>query len=130
MARLGWIGMGRRGAPMAARLRAAGHDLVTYDADPARNVGGAASPAAVVAATEMLLLCVTDTEAVASIADQVSGVDGAGKLLVDHSTIHPERTRELAARLHAVNGMGWVDAPTSGPLGACAVFLGGAAEDV
>jgi 3-hydroxyisobutyrate dehydrogenase len=130
MARLGFVGLGRRGAAMAERLRAAGHDLVTYDADPARNQGGAKSAADVAAATEMLFLCVTDTEAVASVAKDVACVDGRGKLLIDHSTIHPERCRALAVELRAANGMGWVDAPTSGPLGSCAVFLGGDASDI
>ena len=130
MARLGWIGLGRRGAPMVQRLTAAGHSLVTYDADPTCNVMDAKSPADVAAAVDVLFLCVTDTDAVASIVEQISHVDGEKKLLIDHSTTHPERTREMARRLRAANGMSWVDAPTSGALGSCAIFLGGEAEDV
>jgi 3-hydroxyisobutyrate dehydrogenase len=130
MARLGFIGLGRRGTAMAERLGAAGHELVTYDADAARNAGGAKSPAEVAAAVEFVFVCVTDTDAVAHVAKSIASVDGEGKLLVDHTTIHPERCKALARELYAANGMGWIDAPTSGPLGSCAIFLGGDAKDI
>jgi len=133
MARLGWIGLGRLGLRLAPRLVAAGHDLIAHDLDPARTLPGAArasSAVEVAAESEAIFLCVTDTEAVDRIAGEIAAVDGRGKLVVDHSSIHPVRAREIAARLKAANGMAWVDAPVSGPTGTCAVFLGGAAADV
>ncbi len=63
------------------------------------------------------LLCVSNDKAVGEVVfgeDGLSGAAGAGKLLVDHSTIHPMTTREWAARLQGKNGMTWVDAPVSG----------------
>ena len=56
------------------------------------------------------------------------------KLLVDHSSIHPLRTREWAKRLRAESGMGWLDAPVSGGglgarAGTLAVMAGGETED-
>jgi 3-hydroxyisobutyrate dehydrogenase len=62
-------------------------------------------------------------------------VPGTGKLVVDFSSIHPDATRDIAARLKAANGMGWVDAPVSGGTkgaeeGTLAVMAGGDAADV
>jgi 3-hydroxyisobutyrate dehydrogenase len=140
MALLGWIGMGRIGTQMALRLLQAGHELVVHDAvaerlAPARDKGAraACSPAELAEASESVFLSVTDTDAVESIVFGPQGIaagGAAGKLVVDHTSIHPERTRDLAARLHAQCGMGWVDAPVSGSPGTLSVFLGGAAEDV
>jgi 3-hydroxyisobutyrate dehydrogenase len=133
MARLGWIGLGRLGGRLAPRLIAAGHDLVVHDLDAANTVPGAARASTAVEVASMsdaVFLCVTDTDAVDAVAREIAAVSGAGKLVVDHSSIHPGRTREIAARLRAANGMAWVDAPVSGPAGTCAVFLGGEAGDV
>jgi 3-hydroxyisobutyrate dehydrogenase len=133
MARLGWIGLGRLGGRLAPRLLQAGHELIVHDLDPARTVPGASrapSAAEVAAVSETVFLCVTDTEAVDAVAREIARIDGRGKLVVDHSTVDPDRTREMAARLNAANGMGWVDAPLSGPVGSCAAFLGGEAADV
>jgi 3-hydroxyisobutyrate dehydrogenase len=141
MASLGWIGMGRIGTDMAMRLLRAGHRLTVYDTDesrlaPARKEGAqaASSPADLARETEAIFLSVTDTDAVEAIAlgprGLVEGI-GAGALVVDHTSIHPERTREIAARLRERSRAGWVDAPVSGSPGSTlAVFLGGEAADV
>ena len=60
---------------------------------------------------------------------------GAGKLVVDFSSIHPDAARAIAARLKAANGMGWIDAPVSGGTmgaeeGTLAVMAGGDAADI
>jgi 3-hydroxyisobutyrate dehydrogenase len=60
---------------------------------------------------------------------------GAGKLVVDFSSIHPDAARSIARRLKAANGMGWIDAPVSGGTkgaeeGTLAVMAGGEALDV
>jgi len=62
-------------------------------------------------------------------------VSGAGKLVVDHSTINPDATRAMASRLGAANGMRWIDAPVSGGPGAArdgsmTVMAGGDAADI
>jgi 3-hydroxyisobutyrate dehydrogenase-like beta-hydroxyacid dehydrogenase len=141
MASLGWIGMGRIGTQMALLLLRAGHRLTVHDADANRlapvlkeGARAAASPAALAAETESVLLSVTDTDAVEAIIFGPRGlVEGiaAGALVVDHTSIHPGRTREIAARLADRTHAGWVDAPVSGSPGSTlAVFLGGAAADV
>ncbi len=141
MASLGWIGMGRIGSRMAMLLIGAGHRVTVHDLDAGRlapalaeGARAADSPAAVVADAEAVFLSVTDTDAVERIAFGPRGLAegiGAGELVVDHTTIDPGRTRDIAERLRARTGAGWVDAPVSGSPGATlAVFLGGAAADV
>jgi 3-hydroxyisobutyrate dehydrogenase-like beta-hydroxyacid dehydrogenase len=141
MAALGWIGMGRIGSRMASLLLGAGHRLVVHDLDfdrlaPALDAGARAAdcPAAVAADAEAVFLSVTDTDAVESIAFGPRGLAeaiGGDGLVIDHTTIHPGRSRDIAARLGGRTGAGWVDAPVSGSPGrTLAVFLGGAAADV
>jgi 3-hydroxyisobutyrate dehydrogenase len=120
----GFIGLGRMGIPMSQRLLAAGRRLAVWGRTPQRlapavDAGAtmAATPAALAREAEIVMLCVSDTDAVEEIvfgADGIAAGAGPGKLLVDHSSIHPLRTRALAARLEEETGMGWVDAPVSG----------------
>ena len=139
MARLGWIGLGRIGTGMALLLRQAGHELHVYDVRPEQMAAlveagarAAESPADVAAQCEAVLLSAIDTDSVAAIVFGPRGIaaGGGAKLVVDHTTIHPERTREIAARLRAQTGMGWIDAPVSGTPGTLSVFAGGDAADV
>jgi 3-hydroxyisobutyrate dehydrogenase len=100
----------------------------------ARGARAADTPAALGAETDAVLLNSTDADAVEAIVFGPRGLAEtmrAGALVVDHSTIRPERTREIAARLGERTRVGWVDAPVSGSPGATLVsFLGGTAEDV
>ncbi len=83
-------------------------------------------------------MCVTDAVAVEDVifgANGLARVSGAGKLVVDFSSIHPDAARDIAARLKAANGMGWIDAPVSGGTkgaeeGTLAVMAGGEAADI
>jgi 3-hydroxyisobutyrate dehydrogenase len=83
-------------------------------------------------------MCVTDAAAVEEVVfgtDGLAGVPGTGKLVVDFSSIHPDAARDIAARLKAANGMGWIDAPVSGGSngaeeGTLAVMAGGDAADI
>lgn len=142
---VGFIGLGAMGAPMTLNLVEAGHAVTVWNRSPEKlaaaldaGATAAATPAALTEAAKTVCLCVTDTDAVERV---VFGPDGvaegatANKILVDHSTIHPMRSREMAARLRAETGMGWVDAPVSGgaagaAAGRLVVMAGGAAEDV
>ena len=143
-ATLGWIGLGEIGLPMALRLRSAGYHLAVWGRTPANlkpvldaGAEAAATPAELASGCEAVFLCVTDGDAVEEVVLGPSGVikgAKAGSLVVDHSTIHPETTRRLAARLRE-NSVGWVDAPVSGGAGGAeagtlSVFLGGERADV
>lgn len=144
MAKLGFIGLGEMGRPMVARLLDAGHDVTVWGRDAARvkacldaGAAQAASPAALTETVDIVLVCVTDTEAVEAVVFGPDGISQAAtgdKLLIDHSSIHPLRTREWAERLRAETGMGWIDAPVSGGGvgagdGTLAVMAGGGEAD-
>lgn len=122
--KLGYIGLGTMGMPMALNLLKAGCDLTVWGRtpeklQPALDEGAtlADSPKVIAEACDIVFLCVYDTAAVEDVVFGANGIiegGGAGKLLVDHSSIHPESTREFAARLKDETGMDWVDCPVSG----------------
>lgn len=141
--RLGFVGLGLMGAPMTRRLLSQGWRVSVWnrEADRYAQTPGAEvldSPAAVRAASDVVIFCVLDGKAVEAccfgpggLADAASGAD----LLIDTSTINPDATRALADRLKAEAGMDWVDAPLSGgpalaEKGALATFVGGDPEAV
>jgi 3-hydroxyisobutyrate dehydrogenase len=121
--RVGVIGLGIMGAPMARNLLQAGHAVVVHGRTPARvaplvalGARAAPTPAAVAAATEAVLTCLPDGPDVELV---VTGPDGVlagatrGLVVVDTSTIAPDTARALAARC-AEAGIGFLDAPVSG----------------
>ena len=143
--RLGYLGLGMMGVPMARRLVNAGYGLAVWnrstDKTKALVEAGAelaADPRGVAESASIIFMCVTDVAAVEGVVfgtNGLAGVPGAGKLVVDFSSIHPDATRDIAARLRAANGMGWIDAPVSGGTkgaeeGTLAVMAGGDAADV
>jgi 3-hydroxyisobutyrate dehydrogenase len=111
------------GQSMAANLVAAGHDVVVWNRTASRAealvAAGAAlaeSPADVAARCDVVMMCVSDTPDVAAVVFGANGVaDGLrpGSLVVDHSTISPQATKQFAARI-AEDGCHWIDAPVSG----------------
>jgi len=144
MPRLGFIGLGLMGLPMALRLREAGYALCVWNrsaakADAARRAGAgvADSPAEVARAAEIVFLCLTDSVAVEQVVfgcDGLASAPGEGRIVVDFSSIAPAATRDIAARLEAANGMRWIDAPVSGGTkgaaeGTLAVMAGGTPAD-
>ena len=144
---LGFIGIGLMGAPMTLRLLDAGYTVHVWNRSaeklkPVLEKGAvkAESIAALAKAADIILLCVTNGDAVEKVVFGPGGVtEGAGKapnkLVVDHSTIPPDVTRDYAERLMDETGMGWVDAPVSGGVhgaeaGTMAIFAGGSEADV
>lgn len=121
--KVGFIGLGGMGRPIAQHLLAAGHELTVWarraaSAAPLVEAGAAraSSPAAVAAASEVVFTVVTGT---ADVLGLVRGPEGLAAgfardgVLVDCSTIAPEEARCLAAEL-AAQGVRFVDAPVSG----------------
>jgi 3-hydroxyisobutyrate dehydrogenase len=142
---LGLIGLGLMGGPFAKRLVARGYDVTAYDLDEkkieAAVTSGAtpgASPAELTAASDVVMLFVTDTRAVETAVFGERGVAAGatrGKVLVDLSTTEVTATREFGARLARETSMGWVDAPVSGgppavAAGTLTVMAGGAPQDI
>lgn len=142
--RLGYIGLGLMGGPMAQRLAAAGFPLAVWnrsrDKLPPLTAAGAieaASPRAVTERSDIVFTCLTDTDAVETVifgTDGVAEAASADKVLVDFSSMKPDKAKEFAARLRAETGMGWIDAPVSGGVpgatnGTLTVMAGGSAAD-
>jgi 3-hydroxyisobutyrate dehydrogenase len=142
---LGYIGLGLMGANMPPRLLAAGYRVTVWNRTPAkmgpalaRGAEAGASPADVARRSDIVQLCLLDTRAVETVVFGPQGVmagAGVGKVLVDHSTISPNATRTMAARLRRESGMGWVDCPVSGgtmgaEAGTLVMMAGGDAADV
>jgi 3-hydroxyisobutyrate dehydrogenase len=143
--KLGYLGLGMMGFPMSRRLIQAGHDVTVWNRSSAKAVAlveagakPATCPRDAASAAGMIFMCLTDAAAVEAVVfgrDGVVEVPGAGKLVVDFSSIHPDAARAIAARLKAANGMGWIDAPVSGGTmgaeeGTLAVMAGGDAADI
>jgi 3-hydroxyisobutyrate dehydrogenase-like beta-hydroxyacid dehydrogenase len=121
--RVGFIGLGSQGAPMARRIIDAGFTttlwsrrpatLAPYADTPAKR---AASPAELAAASDLVCVCVVDD---ADVEQVVTGEQGVltglrpGGVIAVHSTVHPDTCRRLADRAR-VHGVSVIDAPVSG----------------
>ena len=143
--KLGYLGLGMMGVPMARRLLDAGYELAIWNRSPAKAKSLVEAGAKLVAdarsiaeSASIIFMCVTDATAVEEVVFGSTGlasVPGKGKLVVDFSSIHPEAARDIAARLKSANGMNWIDAPVSGGTkgaeeGTLAVMAGGDATDI
>lgn len=119
--KIGFVGLGIMGRPMALNLKNAGHDLIVPErASLTAEIRAAASvvanAAAVAAASEVVILMVPDTPDVETALFGAGGVaEGlkAGTLVIDMSSISPIATKDFAARIIA-KGCEYVDAPVSG----------------
>ena len=121
--KIGFIGLGTMGAPMAKNLLRAGFEVTVHnrtrdkeEALVAAGAGRAASPREVAADADVVVTNVSDTPDVEAV---VLGEDGAvhglkeGSVLIDVSTISPSVTRAIATTL-AERGVDMLDAPVSG----------------
>ena len=122
--RIGFVGLGIMGAPMALNLMKAGFSLKVYNrsdrpgAQQVVEAGAvrAASPREAAEGSDVIVTIVTDTPDVEAVILGEEGViHGArrGAAVIDMSTISPRATREIAARLKE-SGVHMLDAPVSG----------------
>jgi 3-hydroxyisobutyrate dehydrogenase len=139
MTTLGFIGLGIMGRAMAGNLVEKGHPLTVWNrtASKSRGLGAsfAANPAELGRTSDIVFVCVSQTDDVEEVAFGEQGVvEGmtTGSVLVDHSTISPAATKDFAGRA-GESGVTWLDAPVSGgsegaERGTLAVMAGGPAE--
>ncbi len=141
---LGFIGLGIMGRSMASNLLKAGHGLAIWNRTASRmddlaaqGAQRAASPADLAARCDVIFICVSDTPDVQAVVLGENGVlQGvkAGALVVDHSTISPQATREIAALLAGKSAF-MIDAPVSGgsegaAKGALSIMVGGPVDQL
>lgn len=121
--RIGWIGLGKMGLPMARRLSTAGHEVVAY----ARSEGGrqragqngfryAASIAETIVDADVVISAISDDAALSDIVADEDGLASAmreGQIFIDTSTVSPDASR-AADRLLAAKSIAYLRAPVSG----------------
>jgi 3-hydroxyisobutyrate dehydrogenase-like beta-hydroxyacid dehydrogenase len=121
--RVGFIGLGSQGAPMARRIVEGGYELTLWArrpeslapfSDTAAKV--AESPAELAAVSDLVCLCVVGDDDVRQVLGGDSGVLAGlapGGVIAIHSTVHPDTCREIA-ELCGAKGVSVIDAPVSG----------------
>jgi 3-hydroxyisobutyrate dehydrogenase-like beta-hydroxyacid dehydrogenase len=142
MAKLGFVGLGVMGGNMVSRLLEKGHTVTGYNRTRAKaqllvdqGMRLAESPREVAAASDVTFTMVTNTAALAAVAEGPDGLLAGlseGKLLIEMSTVSPEASRALAARVRE-KGADMIDAPVSGSVvtlqqGKLSVMVGGRKE--
>ncbi|GAB4199346.1 MAG: NAD(P)-dependent oxidoreductase [Roseiflexaceae bacterium] len=142
--RIGFIGLGIMGRGMARNLLGAGFAVRVWNRTAARmdelvaaGASAGASPADVAAHSDITITCVSDTPDVEAVILGEGGVASgaaAGALVIDMSTISPQATRAIGARL-AERGVAMLDAPISGgsegaARGTLSIMVGGDAAQV
>lgn len=122
MSKIGFIGLGIMGAPMAAHLIAAGQSVFLHSRSGVPGhlleIGGTAcdTPQAVAEAADTIILMVPDTPNVEEVLFSRSGVAAglkAGSCVIDMSSISPLATKDFAQKINDL-GCDYVDAPVSG----------------
>ena len=140
--KIGWIGLGNMGTPMARNLVKAGYAVTVYNRTAAKaavlveaGAGLAVSPAALWDEADIVITMLSDDAALR----EIHGGDGgllagarAGQLVIDMSTVSPVTSRELAGQL-AAKGVDYLDAPVAGSvkpaeLGQLVIMVGGKKE--
>ncbi|MEO1688962.1 MAG: 3-hydroxyisobutyrate dehydrogenase, partial [Pseudomonadota bacterium] len=131
--RIGFIGLGNMGAPMAANLVAAGHEVTGFDVagTAVEGVAPAASAAEAAAARDAVISMLPDGAVLRDVAAQVVPAMTEGAVFIDCSTVDVDSAR-AAHDLAAGAGLLSVDAPVSGGVGGAAAgtltFMCGGAE--
>jgi 3-hydroxyisobutyrate dehydrogenase/putative dehydrogenase len=142
MARIGWLGLGAMGLPMARRLLGATHEVTAYDPVPASKeafAGAGGRPTATAGevsegAEQLVVTVATPDQTMGALfgPDGAAGGLAPGATVIVMSTIGPAAVREIATRL-AEAGVGLLDAPMSGGVaraerGELVIMVGGPRE--
>ena len=144
-AKIGYVGVGLMGLPMAKRLLSLGYSVRAYDIAPgqvaavrAAGAAAATSGADVVAGADLVVLNLPTPEAVEAAAFGEHGVASAlrpPQLVIEFSTNKVHQSKAFARRLREMTGAGWIDAPVSGGppasgSGTLTVMAGGELADI
>ncbi len=136
---LGFIGLGSIGLPIASNLVKAGFRLRVHTrsrkAELSNYLIGAVrcpTPQETAKGCDLLLICVTDDDAVESVLFGANGAQNSlktGAIVIDLSTISPEKAKQFAKKL-SIKGITYLDAPVTGGTegakeGTLSIFLGG-----
>jgi len=141
--KIGWIGLGTMGIPMAQRLLDHGYPVMVYNrtkgketAFTVKDIPVVSSPLELMKLSEIVIIMVSDDPAIRDIFNGETGLlssGTSGKVIINMSTVSPEVSKEMA-ELCAEQGNEYLDAPVSGSVkqaetGTLVVMAGGE-EDV
>ena len=120
ISRVGFLGLGTMGTPMAKNLQKKGFKVIAWNRTAARaealkaeGIEVASSPAELAEKVDAYCTCVADPQALLGIADGLFEKARPGQLFLDFSTVSVELIRSLAARF-ATRGVDFADAPVTG----------------
>lgn len=140
--KIGWIGLGKMGVPMAEQLLKAGYSLHIYNRNREKEIAltalgaeAVASPKNLISICDIIFLMVSDDAAVNEIFKSKSGLlsdDSTGKIIINMSTVSPGISKEMAS-LSKLKGNIYLDAPVSGSVkqaetGTLVIMVGGEAS--
>jgi 3-hydroxyisobutyrate dehydrogenase len=121
--KIGWIGLGKMGVPMSQQLIKAGYPITVYNRNKdkeeelkAQGAATAATPGELLQQTDVLIIMVTDDNAIRELFNAEDGLlqaNAAGKIIVNMSTVSPAISKEMAALCYE-RGNHYLDAPVSG----------------
>lgn len=118
--RLGFIGLGNMGSRLAANLLEDNGSIAVWDRTPDKLESRSPKTAEkidnideLVDASEIIFICVSDDEAIKEVCTQIAENDITGKIIVDMSTVAPQTSAELAAKIKDKDGR-LLDAAVSG----------------
>lgn len=130
---IGFIGLGNMGAPMAANLAKAGHQVLGFDTAGVTvdGVTQANSATEAVASADAVITMLPNGAILRAVADQIIPAMAKGAVLVDCSTVDVDSARAVAEQASGA-GLLFVDAPVSGGVGGAAggtlTFMAGGSE--
>ena len=131
--KIGFIGLGNMGAPMAANLAKAGHEVTGFDMAKVEVAGVtlAASAAAAAQGAEVVITMLPNGQILRHVAAEIIPAMAAGAAFVDCSTVDVDSARAVAEQAEAA-GLLAVDAPVSGGIGGAAAgtltFMAGGSD--
>ena len=132
--KIGFIGLGNMGGPMAANLVRAGHQVTGFDlaAPMPDGVSPAATASEAATGAEVVFTMLPNGAILRAVADQVLPAMDPGAVFCDCSTVDVDSARAVAGQAVA-GGLGALDAPVSGGVGGAAAgtltFMAGGSED-
>lgn len=119
--KIGFIGLGNMGAPMAANLVKAGHDVTGFDVAGATAEGAAVADSAAEAASgaDIVITMLPNGAILRDVADQIIPAMSSSTVFLDCSTVDVDSARAVADQAQAA-GLSALDAPVSGGVGGAA----------
>ncbi|WP_339765747.1 3-hydroxyisobutyrate dehydrogenase [uncultured Hoeflea sp.] len=132
--KIGFIGLGNMGAPMAANLINAGHEVTGFDVAGVtiEGAGKAGSAAEAASGQDAVITMLPNGEILRSVYAEIAPAGAKGAVFIDCSTVDVDSAR-AAHEMAAANGLLSVDAPVSGGVGGAAggtlTFMAGGSDE-